>query len=63
MIYYSSKETFNFNVFKTIRTFGEDIYNGKIKINEADQEQADLINYALNFNNKTRPRNKSDKKN
>ena len=62
MIYNSSKEPFGFNVFKTIRSLGEDIHNGKITINEADSEQADLVNYILNFNNKARPRNKNDKK-
>ena len=62
MIYHSSKESFDFNAFKT-RTFGEDIYNSKITINEADQEQADLVNYVSNFNNKARPRSNSDKKN
>ena len=39
MIYYSSKEPFNFKTFKTIRSLGENIYSGKIKMNEADQEQ------------------------
>ena len=43
MIYYSSKEPFDFNAFKTIRSFGENIYSGKITTNEADQEQADLL--------------------
>ena len=62
MIYNSRKESFDFNAFKTIRTFGEDIYNSKITINEADQEQADLVNYVSNFNNKARPRS-IDKKN
>ena len=62
MIYNLSKESFDFNAFKTIRTFGEDIYNSKITINEADQEQADLINYVSNFNNKARPRRNIDKK-
>ena len=56
MICYSSKELFNFNAFKTIRSFGENIYSGKITINEADQEQADLLEYILNFNNKARPK-------
>ena len=41
---------------KTIRSFGEDIYSGKITINEANQEQADLVEYILNFDNKTRPK-------
>ena len=39
IIYNSSKESFDFNTFKTIKTFGEDIYNSKITIIEADQEQ------------------------
>ena len=43
MIYYSTKEAFDFNAFKTIRSFGENIYSGKITTNEADQEQADLL--------------------
>ena len=63
IIYYSSKEPIDFKIFKTIRSFGEDIYSGKITINEADQEQADLIEYILNFNNKARPKNKDDTKN
>ena len=62
IIYYSSKEPFNFNVFKTIRSFGENIYSGKITINEANQEQADLLEYILNVNNKARAKNKDDKK-
>ena len=62
MIYYSSKEPFDFRMFKTIRSFGDDIYSSKITINKADQEQSDLVEYILNFNNKTRPKNKDDKK-
>ena len=34
MIYYSSKELFNFRIFKTIQSFGDDIYSSKITINE-----------------------------
>ena len=36
MIYYSSKEIFDFNAFKTVRSFGEDICNSKITIDEAN---------------------------
>ena len=36
--------------------FGDDIHSSKITINEADQEQSDLVEYILNFNNKTRPK-------
>ena len=63
MVYYSSKEPSDFRIFKTIRSFGEDIYNSKITINEADQEKSDLVEYILNFNNKAKPKNKDDKKN
>ena len=62
MIYYSSKDPFNFKMFQTIRSLDENIYSGKITINEADQEQADLVEYILNFNNEARPNNRDDKK-
>ena len=58
MIYYSTEEPFDFNAFKTIKSFGENIYSGKITINEADQEQADLLECILNFDNKARPKRK-----
>ena len=44
-------------------SFGENIYSGKITINEANKEQADLLEYIFNFNNKARPKNNDDKKN
>ena len=62
MIYYSSKEPFDFRMFKTIRSFSDDIYSSKITINKADQKQSGLLEYILNFNNKTRPKNIDDKK-
>ena len=63
MIYYSSKEQFNFKTFKTIRSFGENIYGDTITMKEVDEEQADLIEYILNFDNKARLKNRDDKKN
>ena len=60
MIYYSSKEPFGFKTFKTIRSFGENVYSGKITVTEANEEQADLMEHV--FNNKARPKNKNDKK-
>ena len=62
MVYYSSKEPFDFRIFKTVRSFGDDVYNSKITINETDQKQSDLIEYMLNFNNKARPKNNDNKK-
>ena len=31
MICYSSKEPFDFRIFKTIKSFGKDIYRGKLQ--------------------------------
>ena len=63
IIYYSSKEPFDFRIFKTVKSFGKGIYSGIfITINEADQKQVDLIEYILNFNNKARPKKKDNKK-
>ena len=36
MIYYSSKEPFDFRIFKTIRSFVDDMYNRRIDVDEAD---------------------------
>ena len=62
MIYHPGKELFNFKTFKTIRSLGKNIYIGRIAMNEADQEQDDLLEHILNFNNKARYENKDDKK-
>ena len=62
MIYYSSKEPFNFKTFKTIRSLVQNIYSSKITMDEADKEQSDLIEYILNFHNKARSKNRDDKK-
>ena len=65
MIYYSSKEPYYFKTFKTIRSLGENTYSGKIERiwfkNKNESKQADLINYILNFNNKSRSKNRDDK--
>ena len=62
MIYYSCKEPFDFKTFEIIRSFGENICSGKITINEANEEQANLINDILNFISKARPKKEDDKK-
>ena len=35
----------------------------KLQQTKADQEQVDLLEYIINFNNKARSKNKDDKKN
>ena len=49
MICYSTKEPFDFRVFKTIGSFGDEIYSSKITISEADQQQSHLVEYILNL--------------
>ena len=39
---------------------GDIIYNHKIEIHEADQEQGGLLEYILCFNSKTKPRSNED---
>ena len=39
------KKPFDFRTFKTIRSLGDDIYNKRVNIDEADQEQSDLVDY------------------
>ena len=53
----ASEYTYNFRNFRTIRTFGRDIYEGKITLEEANIDQDNLLRDIRNFNNKTRPQN------
>ena len=61
MFYKSSKQIYGFRIIKKIRSFGDNIYIRKIEIHEANPEQADLLGYILNFNNKTWPRSDENK--
>ena len=47
----------NIRNFQTIRTFGRDIYEGNITLDEASIEQDDLLREIGNFNSRTRPQN------
>ena len=57
LLYKASGNTYDFRKFKTTRTFGKDIYEGKITLEEADKNQSDLLNKIKNFSDKTRPKN------
>ena len=62
MFYDLSKQPFDFRTFKTIRSLGDDIYNKRVNIDEADQEQSNLDDYFFDFNSKTEPKSQKDKK-
>ena len=53
----ASGNTYDFRNFRTIRSFGEDIYEGEMTLEEADKDQSDLLNKIKNFNDKTRSKN------
>ena len=60
MFYESSKQVYDLKASKTVRSFGDGFHNLKIVIHEANQEQDDLLEYILSFNNKTKPRTDED---
>ena len=64
LIYETDEYTYSFKNFQTIKTFGRDIYEGKITIKEADEYQADLLTEIMNFRKNTKPRSqeKNEKK-
>ena len=62
LVYDSGKYTYDFRMFNTIRTFGEDLYEGKITLEEADEDQSDLTDMINEFTKETRPRNSGKKK-
>ena len=47
LFYDLSKQPFDFRTFKTVRSLGDDIYDKRVNIDEADQEQSDLVHYFL----------------
>ena len=49
LIYETDEYTYSFKNFQTIKTFGRDIYEGKITIKEADEYQADSLTEIMSF--------------
>ena len=56
MIFKGNKYKYDFQQYETIRYFGERIYTGKIKIDEAKINQRNLLKNLVEFNNKSIPR-------
>ena len=67
LIYKTNKHKHDFRKCNTIRIFGEDIHQGKITLEEADESQSDLLGEIKKLNDKTRPqalkKTKNKKKN
>ena len=57
----TSRRIFNFQKFKTIISFGDDIIGSKITISETDEKQNILLNNTLEFNDKAKPKSEPTK--
>ena len=44
-----------------MKSFGDNVFNGKITISEFDQKQSNLSNIICDFDNKARARSNADK--
>ena len=64
LFYETDEFAYRFKNFQIIKTFGRDIYEGKITIKEADEYQANLLTEIMNFRKNTKPRSqeKNEKK-
>ena len=58
----AGKYTYSFKNFQTIKTFGRDIYDGKITLKKSNEYQADLLTEIMYFKKNTKPRS-DEKKN
>ena len=61
LIYETSEYTYSFKNYKTTKTFGRDIYEGKITIEEANEYQTDLLTEIRNFRANVKPRSQKEK--
>ena len=61
LIYRVSEYTYSFQNFQTIKTFGRDIYSGKITLKDADEDQASLLVEIMNFKKKAKPQDPEKK--
>ena len=64
LVYETNEYTYSFKKFQTIKTFGRDIYEAKITLEEADKYQTNLLAEIMNFkkNAKRRSQEKNTQK-
>ena len=60
-MYKASKYKYDFLQYETIRSFGENIYNGKMNIDKAEMDRGYLLKKLVEFNNKSIPRTIEEK--
>ena len=63
LVYETNGYTYSFKNFQAIKTFGRDIYEGKITIEEANEYQTNLLAEIMNFRKNTKPKSREKKNN
>ena len=65
LVYRTNESTYSFKYFRIINTFGRDIFNGRITLKEANEDQSSLLVQIMNFkkkiNHKIQRENKREK--
>ena len=61
LVYKTNQYTYSFENFRTIKTFGRDIYEGKITIEEAHEHHKGLLVEIKNFEKNEKPRSPEKK--
>ena len=61
LVYETSEYKYRFKNFQTIKSFGRDIYEGKITIEEVDEYQVNLLIVIMNVKKNTKPRSQKKK--
>ena len=59
--YETNKHMHNFQQFETIRSFGANIFTGKISMDAGKMDQTNLLESMIKFDNESRPRKKENK--
>ena len=62
LIYETNKYMYSFKNFQTIKTFGRDIYEGKITLEKANEYQFSLLAEIMDFRKNTKPRSEEKNK-
>ena len=57
LVYRTNEYTYSFKNSRTINAFARDIYNGKITLKEADEDQTSLLVETMNFKSKIKAKN------
>ena len=61
LIYETDEYTYSFKNFQTIKTFGQEIYEGEITLKEGNEYQANLLTEIMSFRKNTKQKSQEKK--